>query len=304
MPSISVNQTLTNYARGIAQDMSKSLADFLAPWTPTGVATGQYKSFNTSDAFRAYETARPIGGPGNRIAFSATDATFSCRPNSLEIGIDDFEREQAGKGDPLGIEQAKIRVLLDQARLSRERAVFAAVAAAVTATGGVGVWSTDTNDPIAEIDAAIMSVVENTGMMPNRIAIGLGAWAKLRHNAKVIARQPNAAVVGATTQMVAQMLLNPAIDIRVGIIASDSAKRGGTASKTVIGGAECYIFIGTDTPTAYDPGFAKTFTSGQAGVDAVKQWRDDNARSDVSAVDWSADIKVTSSISAKRITVS
>jgi hypothetical protein len=309
MSSIIVNQTLTNYARGIAQDMSASLADFIAPWAPVGVASGQYKEFGDTDAFIAYETARALGTGGRRIAFTATDKTFFCKPNSLEIGIDDAEREQAGKGDPLALEQAKIRLLVGQSRKSREAAVFAAIAASVSAADGVGSWSANTNgvstnDPIAEIDAQIEAIATLTGMMPNRIAIGLSAWKRLRHNSRVIARQPGAAVVGATMAQVAQMLLNPAIEIRVGILGTDSAKRGGTSSKSIIGGTRLLHLRWQRHPDTFDPSFAKTFTSGQAGVDVVKQWRDDNARSDIYAVDWSADIKVTSAISAKRITVS
>ena len=34
MPTITVNQTLTNYAQGIAQDMSKTLADWIARGRP------------------------------------------------------------------------------------------------------------------------------------------------------------------------------------------------------------------------------------------------------------------------------
>ena len=40
------NVTLTNYARGLAQDISASLANFLAPEVVVPAATGQYKSFD------------------------------------------------------------------------------------------------------------------------------------------------------------------------------------------------------------------------------------------------------------------
>jgi len=97
--------------------------------------------------------------------------------------------------------------------------VFTAVAGAVAAVGGVGAWSGAANDkdPIAEIDAQIETLATDTGMMPNRMVIGLPAWAAIRHNPQVIARFPGAASVGVTRNQFTSLLLNPDLDIRIGV---------------------------------------------------------------------------------------
>lgn len=306
MSSSKFNVTLTNYARGIAQDLRSTLADFIAPEVIVPAATGQYKDFSDKNAFQILDTSRAVGGPARRLEFAATDPTYNCLPQALEIPIDDHERDEAGRGDPLHLEQAKTQTLVSSAVASHERKVFNAVAAAIAAVGGIGAWSgaANANDPIAEIDAQIEALATDTGMMPNRIVIGLPAWAAIRHNPQVIARFPGAASVGVTRNQFASLLLNPDLDIRVGVLSYDENKWGKAKSAKNIVGSELYLFHGNNTPTLYDPGFMKTFRTRRGGVDMVRTYREESSRSDVLAVDWTEDIKLTSAISAKRITVS
>jgi len=300
------NVTLTNYARGLAQDLQSSLADFIAPEVVVPAATGQYKAFDDKNAFQVVDTARAVGGPARRLAFAATDPTYNCLPQALEIPIDDHERDEAGEGDPLHLEQAKTQTLVSSATASHETKVFTTIAANIAAQGGVGAWSgaSNTDDPVAEIDAQIEALATATGMMPGRLVIGLPAWAIVRHNPQVIARFPGAASVGVTRTQFASLLLNPDIDIRIGVLSRDTTKWGKTKVAANIVGSELYVFNGATRPTLYDPSFMKTFRTRRGGVDVVRVYREDASRSDVLAVDWTEDIKVTSSICARRITVS
>jgi hypothetical protein len=78
--------------------------------------------------------------------------------------------------------------------------------------------------------------------MPNRLVIGLPLWNKLRNNAKVIARFPGAASVGVSMAQFGSLLLNPSIDIRVGILAKDTAKLGAAKANVNIIGQQLVIF--------------------------------------------------------------
>ena len=295
-------ETLRNYAMGLSQDVEKnSLANFIAPRVVTGISDGQYKEFSDKNSFLAPDALRAVGGSAKRIGFDADDATYTCAPYALEITIDEFERKKAGDDESM-LESAKTRTVITQAYLSHERAVFAAVSGALTAASGKGVWSTATNDPIAEIDEQIEAIANNTGRMPNRIVMGIAAWAKLRSNAKVIERQPGATLIGLTTAQLSSMLLAP-VEIRIGTLAYDTAKAGKTASKSNIVGSECYIFYADDNPTQYDPSFAKTFSATSGGVFDVRMYQQD-PRTDVIAVDWTDCVKVTAAPAARRISVS
>jgi hypothetical protein len=299
----SLNPTLTNYAQGVAQDRRSALADFLAPLVPVSASIGQYKRFNSKNAFAVYDTSRAIGGPATRIKFAADDPTFNAKPQALEIPIDDAERLAAGASDPLGLEQAKLDTLITCAVLSREDKVAAAVKAAVTAVSGKGKWSEAANDPVLEMDEQILAISTACGMMPNAIVFGVGAWSVFRNHPKVIARQPGAALIGLTTGQASQMLFNPGMEIRVGVLSKDAAKWGNAKNAQNIVGLEVFIFLRSANPTLYDPSFAKTFAVGQGQVDAVREYRDDSARSDIYAMDWSEDIQVVSTECVRRLTI-
>jgi hypothetical protein len=300
MSSSKYNVTLTNYARGLAQDISATLANFLAPEVVVPSATGQYKSFDDKNTFQVIDTSRAVGGPAKRLEFAASDPTYNCLPQALEIAIDDHERDEAGQGDPLRLEEAKTQTLVSSAVTSHEAKVFAALTALAAATN----ITLASDDPIVKIDEQIEALATDTGRMPNRLVIGLPLWNKLRNNAKVIARFPGAASVGVSMAQFSSLLLNPSIDIRVGILAKDTTKLGAAKANVNIVGQQLVVFHANASPTLYDPSFMKTFRLRRGGVDVVRTYRDDSARSDILAVDWSEDIRVTSSVCARKVTAS
>ena len=297
-------ETLKQYAYGVAQDVKSALADFIAPRVPVGVGTGMFKKFDDKNAFQRYDTARAVGGPATRIEFASTDGNFNCEANALEVPIDDQEREKAGDAQS-ALEEAKTRTLVINASLAREKRVFDLVKANVAAAASKGVWSSDASaNPIDEIDEQIEAIATLTGLMPNRMVIGLGAWRVLKNHANVIARLNGSPDKSVSLDAFAGMLLNPQIEIRVGIMSIDANKTGKAASKSNVVGSEIFLFHGSDNPTQYDPGFAKTFSVGANSVEAVRLYREERNRSDILAVDWSEDVQVVSTICAKRITVS
>ena len=300
----SVNPTLTNYASGVLNDLQSATADFLAPQVQVPATIGQYKAYDNKNAFQTHATSRGVGGPARRIFMDVSEPTYNCLPQAVEITIDDSERDAAGTLNPLDLEQAKGKTLVKISVLSHEKHVITTVNAAVSATGGVGVWSNDANDPDDEIDAQIEAIAKDTGQLPNAILMGMTAWRRFRQNAKVVAKQPGAALIGLNQGQASAMLINPSTEIRLSTMAYDTTKQGKTRSNSFVNGDDVYIFVRSATPTIYDPSALKTFAGGRGGVTAVREYRDESSRSDVYAVDWSRDVKVTSSISIKRITTS
>jgi len=297
-----MNPTLTNFAQGLAQDRTGSIGDFLAPQVPVGASIGHYKQFNAKNQFVIYETARAIGGHANRIKFEATDPTYNAQPQALELPIDDAERDAAGE-DQLSLEQAKTDTLLTTGLIARENKILTVAKASLTAVSGKGVWSNAGNDPVAELDALIEAIAIATGIMPNRIAFGIGAWRVFRNHPKVAARQPGAVVQGLKMEQAMSMLLNPSIQGKVGTLSKDTYKFGKDKDAVNIVGAEVFIYYASDTPSTFDPSFMKVFTSGVGGVYAVRMYREEPF-SDVMLLDWSEDVKVTSTASGRRLTIS
>jgi len=306
----SVNPTLTNYASGVLNDLQSATADFLAPQVQVPATIGQYKAYDDKNAFQIHDTSRGVGGPARRIFMDVSEPTYNCLPQALEITIDDSERDAAGTLNPLDLEQAKVKTLVQSSVLSHERHVITTVNAAVSANGDtvgggvMGTWSAAGTDPVVQIDYLIEAIAKATGQLPNSILMGMTAWRRFRNNAKVIEKQPGAALIGLNQGQASAMLINPSTDIRLSTMAYDTTKEGKTRSQAFVNGDDVYIFVRSASPTIYDPSALKTFAGGRGGVSAVREYRDESSRSDIYAVDWSRDVKVTSAISIERITTS
>ena len=294
-----VNTALTSFASGVAQDVRSALADFIAPPVPVGVTDGHYKKFDEKNTFRVYNAKRGIGGAATRIHMDAEDPTFSCAPYALEAAIDDIERQKAGEFQQ-ALEEAKIREVIVGASLSHEDEVLAK-AKSITATSKT--WGASA-DPIDDIDQAILDIVTATGMFPNRMVLGPGIWKLLKNHKNVVSRQRSTTDKAVDLGGFASMLLNPNIEIRLGLLSKDTAKEGKAASKQNIIGSDILIFVGSQNPTTFDPSFMKTFRVGDISTGNVTEYRDETCSSDIYKVAWSNDIKVVSSICAKRLSVS
>jgi hypothetical protein len=300
--SASLNPTLTNFAVGFAQDVNRAnrLADFLAPEAEVPAGTGYYKSYSDKAAFQVYQTLRPIGGRPTTVAVDASDVAFNCKPNGLQIAVDDSERDAAGDAGSR-LDEAKIRTVINVAAISREKATVDLVVAALTAVGGKGAYSDANVDPIDEIDGEIDAINTRTGMMPNRIALGLSMWRKIKNHPKVKARFGTAGGRSPSLEEFCAQLLNPGIIAKVGVLGYDTAKLGNSKSATQVLGGRLIVFLGSDAPDQYDPSLAKTFTTRKGSVDSVLTVRDEVAHSDFHQVLWSEDAKVTSAIAGSRI---
>lgn len=303
MSANKVNMRLSGYAQGIAGDLTRALAKFIAPWVPTGGSHGQYKKFDNKNAFQTYDTSRALGGESRSIEFASTDPFFNCKPQGLKILIDDAERAQAGDNDQL-LEESKIKTLVSAATLSHESKVFAKALASLTAVSGKGIWSNTATDPVKEINDQMQAISDETGIMPNKIVFGLSAWAVFIDHPLIKARQPGAQLVAMTTGMASAMFLNPAVKIEIGLLSRDTKKFGAAKTMSNIVGGEVILFHGEDSPSLYDASFMKTFATRGGGVDNVTQRRDDNKHSDVFEVNWSEEIVDTSPALARRLTLS
>jgi hypothetical protein len=300
--SASMNPTLTTYAQGLVVNLNSALAEFLAPTVLVPATIGNFKKYDDHNAFQNVDTLRGLGGPARRLDFEATSPSYNCKPNALEATMDDAERDAEGNATQRA-QEMKVAALVSSAIVSHEVKVLAAITSAVAAVAGRGAFSSPDIDPIDQIDEQIATIANATGMLPNRIVLGLGAWRILRGNAKVKARLSGVKTGGFTLEDFAGTLLNPSIEARVGVLVKSTTKMPKTDAKSNIVGDEVFIYYASPSPTVYDASFAKTFKGGRGGVDAVRMYRDEQCRSDVMALDWSVDVQVVSTALVKRLSI-
>lgn len=290
---------LTDYAKGIGFNAVDVASRILAPEVTVGSPIGKFKKFDDKNAFQAPDTSRALGGNARRLEFNGTDGDYNCQPQALEIGIDDAERAD---GDELGLEQAKIKTVVNSAIRAHGKKVFDKAATLNAAT--TPAWSTPSaGNPIADLNTQIDAIVTATGEFPTHIVMGVTAWRYFVQHDKV-ADKIKIGVVTPEVVKAASLFLAPGIEVVVTPLVTDTAKPGATKNTTQVYGGNIFIVISSASPSIYDPSFMKTFRTQAGGVEAVRSYRDESARSQIYAVDWSEDIQVTSTAGARRLTVS
>lgn len=311
--SAAINYTLTAYAQGLANDImaAQEIANALCPIVPVTGAAGSYKKFSDRNSFTVYNTQRGLGGSAKRILFEATDGTFNCEPQALEVTVDRHERDLAdANGNPLAqslLDQGKIRALVNSTALSHVDKIVSFVNANVTAEETVGNWSNNDIDPIDQLDLKLDELTTDVGSSQFiNLVLSTSSWRALRNHPKVKARCSGVQVGGISREQLAAILMIP-VNVVIGSAAKMSSKEGQTVAKggkTRVLASNAYLTYSVPNPTPYDPSALKCFTTGSGNIESVRTYKDPSDRFDVHAVDWSEDIQLTGSLAIRRLAIS
>jgi hypothetical protein len=311
--SATLNYQLTAYAQGLWNDVGDviKLAERLAPTTPVPGAAGQFKKFDDKNSFMPEKTARALGGDPVLIAFNASDDSYSCKPQALEVRVDKEEDQAAGhEGGEVQaslLDQGKVRALINKVALSHVLDVCNSVLTSTTGLPGVRSWSDPNIDPIDQLNAQLLGLAQDCGSTQNvKITMDLSVWNTLRTHPKVKAR----AIFGAGKDVATISLdqLNAALiypcDIMAANVVYDTTRLNQPSSKSRALSGVCLLHYSVPNATIYDPSAFKSFTVGSAGfLGNVRTYIAPNQLWRGHLVDWSRDIKQTSTLSLRRINV-
>jgi len=312
--SATLNYQLTAYAQGLWNDISDvvMLAERLAPTTPVPGAAGQFKKFDDKNSFMPEKTARALGGDPVLINFNASDDSYSCRPQALEVRVDKEEDQAAGSNggevEQNLLDQGKIRALVNKVALSHVIDVTTFVLANVPAAQtSAAQFSSPDIDPIDVINAQLLGIAQDCGSTQNvKITMDLSVWNAIRINPKVKARALFGAaqkVATITTDQLNSALIFPC-DIMAANVVYDTTRLTQTPAKARLMAGSLLIHYSVPNATIYDPSAFKSFTVGSAGfLGNVRTYVAPNQLWRGHLVDWSRDIKQTSSFSVRLINV-
>jgi hypothetical protein len=304
-----LNYQLTAFAQGQMNDLAAAmeLAERLAPTVVVPGGSGQYKVFDDLNSFQIYNTARALGGDAQRIEFAASDAFYNTKPQALEVTVDQEEREKAGSDNAIAmqlLDEGKIKALLNSTSLAHVKKVTDFVLASLVPVDGRGNFSNEDIDTIDQLDEQIDALAQAVGSTQNlKVTMSVDAWRAIRSNANVKKRVLGAQATPLTRQQLVDSLVIP-VDLGIYSISYNNAKLGQAKDKKRVLKGEIIIHSSMPSPTQYDPSPFKVFTGDRSRVTAVRTYRDPSDRFDVHAVDWSEDIKLTSALSALRISLS
>jgi len=300
-----VNEFLSTYAFGLMQDRLKAfdLANTLCPIVEVGGATGTYKIYDDRNAFAAPDTARALGGPRNIVQADATDGTYVCKPQGLNIGLDDYEIAQAGTRGP-DLPRLKLKKLLNAKATAYSKQVVDFVFANLTAVAGSGNWSANDVDPLDQLDEQLDAISLDTGTAENKaIVMGVSEWRKLRMNTKAKARLGVKDGMSITTENLATGLLYPVKLIISSSVVTVTKPGQATVTKSRLMGGYCVIVHTAPNPSEDDASAFKCFSTSSVLVDGVREYRNEDNNSTMYPVDWDQDIKKTGSACARLLAI-
>lgn len=305
-----LNYPLTTYAQGHMNDLAdaRALAERLSPSTPVPGSAGTFKKFDDKNSFLPEDTARALGGDPNIIGIKATDDTFSCKPQALEVRVDQAEIDAAGSlSGELGqqlLREGKIAALLNKCALSHGVQVVTAVLAAVAPQANFGNWSNPDIDPIDQLDEQLTQLSNDCGSVSNiKLTIDVNAWKLLRKHPKIKTRTQFTQVGGITKDQLASILIFP-VDVFISALVKDTTGLGVASSKARVLNSECLLHYSMPNATLYDPSPFKSFTVGMGSPFAgVRSYQAPNQLWEGHLIDWSRDIKQTSVLAMRRVTV-
>lgn len=272
-----ISQLLT-YSQGIVGDWAQknAIAEWIAPTVPVVTEKFQYRNYGSGNAFLAIDTRRSLGGSAARLTYAVSDTWGTLLENSLETTIDDAERRENPQTESI-LEQIKTKDLTLTILNNDLKGLFAFMKSSVSVTGTYGNWSSDSIDPIKEIDTIVKSVADTTGVVLNRMFLDLTSWLLLKNNKNVLDRIRYTKLANATMELVNALFAVP-MEIKI----------GGGALYTDVGGSanNVFLFYGQDSTGQQDPSFIKTFVRNPDRFTGMRQYREDHIRSDVYYLDW------------------
>lgn len=247
---------LNQFAKGLFQDTSSPVADFLAPVVPTGAAEFSIIDYGQRSGFQTPDARRAIGGDSSAVVTDGERINVSLQPYALHDMIDNHELDRATTGEGSRIlREARVRNLVSQAGNSRLNETLTTLRAGVSAAAQT--WGSST-DVISAIDEKMKEIADSIGLLPNRVVFNLGAWEAFKNNSTVIDRYPGAVTAAPQIGGIGSLFLNPDTQCMMSTSVFDSKIRQTSAKANALT-SDVWIYYSSDSVDMFDPSAFKTF---------------------------------------------
>ena len=271
---------LTKMALSYYQNAANYFAKAIFPVCRVSQSSDNYYVFNKEDLLRDGWQRKPAYGQVLPVAVSEHMETYNCKVDQMTMGIDqirqtDLERRQ-GPSIAKDPRQMRTRVIAEQANIHQDR-LFAngffkagvwnnewAGVDSTTPTGNQFIkFSNDNSDPIKFIADQKLSMHEQTGRTPNKLAIGANVFNALRSHPGILERVKyggaTANPASVTKNVLAQLF--EVEDLVVMMSIHNQAKQGADADMAFIGDPNALLLAyATDAPSIEEPSAGYIFT--------------------------------------------
>ena len=270
---------LTQIAMAYYQNPANYFAQALFPVCRVPNSSDAYYIFNKEDLLRDNWRRKPAYGKVDPAVISEHTGTYTCKVDQMIMGIDQIRQtdlqRRIGPAPVMDPKQQMARTLAEQANIHQD-AQFAA------SFFKTGVWTNEftgvdntspsaaqfikftneNSDPIAFIDNEKVAIQEQTGRIPNRLALGANVYKALKNHTAIKDRVK----YGGSTVNPAMVNVNVLAQLfevdRIVVLSSimNKAEPGAEANMSFIGDPDAFLLCyATDTPSIDEPSAGYTF---------------------------------------------
>lgn len=271
---------LTNMAMSYFQNSANYFAKAIFPICPVQLSSDIYYRFSKEDLLRDNWQRKPEYGSVMPAVLSEDTDTYNCQVDQIKFGISkirttDLQRRQ-GPALARNPKQQRTRAIAEQANIHQDiifankyfkKGVWNDEWSGVDSTSTTGKqfikFSNDNSDPIKFIDERKTAMQQETGRMPNRIAMGANVFNALKHHPGIKER----VIHGGSTLNPAQVTQKTLSDLfgieKLVVLNSifNKADQGEDADMNFIGDPNALLLAyATDSPSVDEPSAGYIFS--------------------------------------------
>lgn len=296
---VHVSRPLTSISVAYLQDAKNFIATQVFPAVPVMHKSDVYFTYGKDD-FRRNNLVKRAPGTESAGGGFSLDATASYHAHVYSWHFDIDEQLRANADAPLDVEADAALYNMQTMVIGREKLW----ADTFFKTGVWGtdksntLWTTQSNDPEADVDTAKKTILQNTGMLANTMVVSYDTHQALKQHTLVQERFKYTSPDSITADMLARFL-----EVDRYLVASasyNSAAEEATASNSFILADGALLLYVSPTPSLRRPSAGYTFVwRGLTGLNndgvRTKKFRLEHLNSDRIETDMSFDMKLVAS---------
>lgn len=270
---------LTNLGMAYFQNASNYFAKAIFPICPVQLSSDTYYIFNKEDLLKDNWGPKPAYGKVNPAAVSESTGTYSCQVDQMIMGIDQIRQNDQQRRPGPALKDPRIqrtKTMAEQANIHQDK-IFAQkfFKSGVWKDEWTGVDETSVSgnqfikftngnsDPIKFIRDQKLRMFQQTGRMPNRLAMGANVFNALQNHEGILERVK----YGGTTANPADVDKNVLAqlfgidEIAVFMSIHNQAMMGKDADMQFIADPNALLLVyATDAPATDEPSAGYIFT--------------------------------------------
>lgn len=270
---------LSNVALAYYQSDAKAFAKAIFPICPVSLSSDNYYIFDKEDLLRDNWQRKPAYGKVAPAVLSEHTDSYACQVDQMIMGIDRIRQNDLTRRQGPAIKDPRVqrtKTMAGQANIHQDvlfaRSFFkpgvwghqeTGVDTTTPASGQFIKFSNGNSDPVAFIDERKTTMEQNTGRMPNRIAIGVNVFNALKKHPAILERvkyggsTANPATI--TENVLAQLFGVEKLTVQRSIM--NKAELGQKADMGYIGDPNGFLLAyATDSPSIDEPSAGYIFT--------------------------------------------